>query len=173
MAKIILIEGPVGAGKTRFALQLMAKNNAVRFALDEWMATLFSPDRPSLPERIPEWYLQRKQRCLDLIWNMSSEILDSGNDVLLELGLIRRIDREAFFERIQSYQVQLFVLDAPRSVRRERVKNRNMERGATFAMDVPDAMFEFANSLWEPLDDTEYAFIEGNHWTVQTIDHAG
>jgi hypothetical protein len=47
--------------------------------------------------------------------------------------------------------MRLSVLDAPRDVRRERVNARNLERGATFTMIVPPAVFELASDLWEPL----------------------
>ena len=46
MARIHLIEGPVGAGKSTFAAQLSGTYAAPHLALDDWMATLFVPDRP-------------------------------------------------------------------------------------------------------------------------------
>ena len=93
MARVHLIVGPVGAGKSTLAGQLGREHGAVRLILDEWMAALFSADRPDV--------------------------------------------------------------DAPRDVRRERVEQRNLDRGATFAMVVPPAIFELASDLWEPLDDDE------------------
>jgi hypothetical protein len=47
------------------------------------------------------------------------------------------------------------VLDAPIDVRRERVRRRNTEKGATFSMVVPDHVFEMASNLWEVPDEIE------------------
>ena len=47
------------------------------------------------------------------------------------------------------------VLDAPLDIRRERVRRRNAEKGATFSMVVPDHIFEMASAMWEPPDDLE------------------
>jgi hypothetical protein len=49
----------------------------------------------------------------------------------------------------------LYVLDAPREVRRERVSERNRVMGPTFSMVVPPAIFELASDRWEPPDPHE------------------
>lgn len=73
-------------------------------------------------------------------------------DVVLEIGLIQRREREAFYTRVdkQAIDLTLYVLDAPRDVRRLRVQQRNTRRGATFSMEVPPHIFELASDLWEP-----------------------
>lgn len=65
MSRVHLIEGPVGAGKSTFGATLAASSNGVHIPLDEWFATLFSPDRPG-GDFVP-WYVERKERLLDLI----------------------------------------------------------------------------------------------------------
>ena len=47
MATLHLVEGPVGAGKPTFAGQLSLVHEAPCLVLDEWMVTLYSPDRPN------------------------------------------------------------------------------------------------------------------------------
>jgi predicted kinase len=155
LATIHLIEGPVGSGKSTFAVQLSNEHQAPKLILDEWMATLFSPDRPATG--VVEWYLERKDRCIDQIWQLALEVIESGSDVVLELGLIRQADRRQFFERIDSagHHLNIYVLDAPLEDRRERVRVRNKNRGSTYAMEVPDHVFEMANAMWEPLDESE------------------
>jgi hypothetical protein len=73
------------------------------------------------------------------------------------LGLVQRQAREDIYRRAREAGIRLavYVLDAPREVRRDRVQRRNEDRGATFFMVVPEAVFELASDLWEPPDDLE------------------
>lgn len=155
MPTLHLIEGPVGAGKSTYAAALAQRQSAPRLILDDWMATLFGPDRPET-DVIP-WYLERKKRCLAQIWNVARDLLDAGSNVVLELGLIQRQDREDFYRRADDAAVTLHVvvLEATLDERRRRVRSRNAERGETFAMVVTDEVFELASRLWEPPEDTE------------------
>lgn len=155
MNQVHLIEGPVGAGKTTFSTVLAQNIGGIHIALDEWFARLFSPDRPE-GDFVP-WYVQRKERLLDLIWIHSQKILDSGRDVVLELGLIQQLPRMAFCRRIveEGFSLRIQVLDAPLELRRERVRRRNEEKGPTFSMLVPAHIFEIASALWEPPDEFE------------------
>lgn len=155
MAQIHLLVGPVAAGKSTFALQLCQKHRAVRMNLDEWMATLFRPDRPATG--VLEWYIERTGRCIEQIWKQTTRTLEVGTDVVLEIGLILRRDRERFFERVDAsgHALTVYMLDASRETRRERVLKRNRERGETFSMEVPLDFFEMASDRWEPLDEVE------------------
>lgn len=157
MATVHLIEGPVGAGKSSYALKLARELGTVPLALDAWFAQLYSPDRPS-GDFIP-WYIERKERLMGMLWRHSQQWLASGHDVVLELGLIQRQPRQAFCRQVldAGHALQLHVLDAPRELRRERVRRRNVEQGETFAMLVPDSIFELASDLWEAPDEDEAA----------------
>jgi predicted kinase len=155
MPQIHLVVGPVAAGKSTYALALAQQHRAVRMNLDEWMAQLFRPDRPEVG--VMEWYIERTHRCIEQIWKQTTRTLDAGTDVVLEIGLILRRDRERLYERVDARgdALAIYVLDAPREVRRERVLRRNREKGETFAMEVPLAFFEMASDRWEPLDEAE------------------
>ena len=98
IATIHLIEGPVGADKSTLAAQLSLPHKAPHLNLDEWMVTLFSPDRPS--ETSMEWYSDRKYRCIQKIWEVTRELVDSGTNVILELGLVQVADRADFYRRV-------------------------------------------------------------------------
>lgn len=155
MPIVHLIEGPVGAGKSTFSSSLSARTKGVHIALDEWFAKLFSPDRPE-GDFVP-WYITRKERLLALIWAHSKAVLASGPDVILELGLIQREQRMGFCRMVvnEGYRLMMYELDAPREIRRARVQHRNVHKGPTFSMVVPEAIFEIASNLWEPSDEFE------------------
>jgi predicted kinase len=153
--RIHLLVGPVGAGKSTFGLQLARETGAVRLTLDEWITALFRPDRPE--SGVIEWYVERAARCTERIWVVASAIAAAGVDVVLELGLLRKRDRERIYERIDAagHALSVHALDAPRDVRRERVERRNREQGPTFSMLVPPDFFERASDFWEPLEPDE------------------
>ncbi len=155
MSRIHLILGPVGAGKTTFARRLAAERRALRIDLDDWMAALFAPDRPD--EGVLEWYVDRVQRCLGQIWRLTVDTVATRVEVVLEIGLVRRADRAAFYAQVEQAHIPLtvYLLDAPRAVRRARVQQRNIEQGPTFSMVVPPAIFDLASDAWEPPDDEE------------------
>lgn len=157
MAKLHIIEGPVGAGKTTFAAQLSHRHKTPPLVLDDWMANLFRPDRPA--EDFWRWYAERKDRCVAQIWKMASGLLDTGNDAIVELGLVQSAQRFSLYERVEAgrYDYTVYVLDAPIAERRDRVRNRNVEKGPTFSMAVPDEVFALASQMWEPLDKAECA----------------
>lgn len=156
MAQAHLVIGPVGAGKSTFAAQLCREHHAVRFTLDAWMARLFGDDeRPATG--VVEWYVERRDRCLEQIWAVAVSVLAVGTNVVLEIGLIQRGERAAFYERVDevAHPLTIHVVDAPRAVRRERVARRNVEQGETFSMVVPPHFFELASDMWQPPDDVE------------------
>lgn len=149
--------GPVGAGKSTFAQRRVADGSGVFLDLDPWMVRLFgADDRP--PEGTMAWYLERRQRCRDVLWDTALGILRSGTDVYLESGLLTRQEREAFYEQVRSEDVELVVhlVDAPREVRRERVSLRNRSAGP-FTQVVPPEFFERASDAWQPPDESERA----------------
>jgi len=154
-ATIYLVEGPVGAGKSTYAAQLGVQHSAPRFNLDEWVVTLFSADRPETD--FMSWYAERKNRCIEQIWNLSTDLIVSEQSAVLELGLVQRQDREEFYKRVDDmgFPLLVYVLDAPKQVRKKRVSERNTRRGETFKMHVSDEIFELADSLWQAPDNVE------------------
>ena len=169
MARIHLIEGPVGSGKSTLASQLSKQFNAPRLILDKWMVTLFSPDRPS--ESFINWYVERKDRCINQIWDVAQGIIATNSDVILELGLIQHSLREAFYDRVdaKSYNMKIYVVDASQAVRKERVQQRNLMKGETFSMEVSAQIFDVANEMWESIDEAECRHYEVKFMSTDII----
>jgi predicted kinase len=155
--RVHLVVGPVGAGKSTFATGLARDHRALRLTLDAWMVVLFRPDRPDTG--VVEWYVERAARCVETIWGVALGAVDVGVDVVLEIGLLQRRERERFYARVAEAGVALrvVVVDADREVRRQRVEARNRVQGATFSMVVLPAIFDLASDMWEPPEPAECA----------------
>lgn len=156
MAHVHLVIGPVGAGKSTFARGLAQEQAAARLTLDEWMAVLYGADERPVEGRIA-WYVERTERCLELIWRHTLQLVRTETPVVLEIGLIQREARQRFYGRLDEHALEhsVYVVDAEREVRRARVLRRNRERGDTFSLEVPMEFFELASDLWEAPDDVE------------------
>lgn len=152
-----LVVGPVGAGKSTYARALCERHGALGLYLDEWMARLFRPDRPD--GDIIEWYSERATRCVEQIWHVARGLTELGHPVVLEVGLIRREQRAVFYQALELAGAAhtVYLVDAPRDVRRARVSRRNVDRGETFVMEVSPELFELASDMWQAPDEGELA----------------
>ncbi|MCY6379565.1 AAA family ATPase [Hoeflea prorocentri] len=167
MAILHIIEGPVGAGKTTYAIQLSRDLSTPPLVLDKWMVTLFQADRPETG--LWSWYAERKTRCVSQILSVAYSLLDLGQDAIVELGLVKVEDRLKLYEALDSdgrtYRVH--ILDTSRDERHRRVIQRNAVKGETFAMHVSDEVFYLASDMWEPVEASEQQGREGSfHFEV-------
>ncbi len=156
-ATIHAIFGPCGAGKTTYAREFARREGAVAFILDDWMARLFGPDMPEPLEY--EWMLERVGRCEAQIWSVVAATVAVDTPVILDIGLMRRADRERVRQITEGagLDLQFHFVDAPAAVRRARVEGRNVIRGESFAIEVPPDMFDFIEGVYEPPEPAELA----------------
>lgn len=156
-ATLNVIFGPCGAGKTTYAHTFARREKAVAFILDDWMARLFGPDMPEPLEY--EWMLERVGRCEAQIWSVAAGALAAGTSVILDIGLIRKADRERVRQIAEATDLPLqwHFVDAPQEVRRARVAGRNVVRGESFAIEVSPDMFDFIEGVYEPPEPSELA----------------
>jgi predicted kinase len=154
-ATLHVICGPCGAGKTTYAHAFARREGAVPFVLDEWGARLFGPDLRGPIELA--WMMERLARCAELIRSTAVAVLTAGSSVILDIGLMRRADRERIRQmaKTNGLTVQWHFVDAPQEVRRARVNTRNAEKGETFVMEVSPQMFEMLESLYEAPEPAE------------------
>ena len=155
MARLILVCGPIGVGKTTYSLSLSKEVDAVRFSIDPWMQTLFSKDMTSLDY---SWMIERVNRCFEQIWQVSEQILSLNGNVILDLGFTTKAQRDIFHHKAQALnmQVELHYLDAPKGIRKKRIEKRNLDKEpSVYSFEVTDMMFNFMEPQFEIPDEEE------------------
>ena len=155
MASAFLIVGNVGAGKSTYAARLSRAENAHVFAVDEWMKTLFLADQPDPPSY--EWALERVERVEAQIVCETLRLLERGMNVILDLGFFQKVQRRRVLESFSSrgHTAALHYLDVDKDTRWHRVNHRNTQRTETYQFDVSREIFEFCETIFEPLDEDE------------------
>ena len=148
-ATLHVIFGPSGAGKTTYAHAFARKERAVAFVLDEWMARLFAPDMPQQVEY--DWLVERVGRCEAQIWSTAAAVLASGTSVVLDLGLMRKVDRDRVREIAEAVELpsQWHYVTAAEDVRRARVAERTRVHGQSLPLQATPDMFEFVEGVFE------------------------
>ena len=155
MARLILVCGPTGAGKTTYSLSLSKEIGAVRFSIDPWMQTLFSKDMTSLDY---SWMIERVNRCYEQIWQVSEQILSLNGNVILDLGFTTKEQRVLFSERAKVLNIdsEVHYLDAPKDIRKKRIEKRNIDKDpSVYSFEVNNMMFNFMEPRFEAPDQRE------------------
>ena len=158
---IHLICGSTGAGKTTYATRLRQQLGAMHLSIDDWMVTLFAPDKPAQPSW--PWIEERVLRCERLILVTAIELARTGGPSILDLGL-QRIDqrkRVADEAAVAGITVRLHFLDVAASERWRRVEARNEQQGETFRVKVTRPMFDFIETIWQPPTPEEMSAFDG------------
>ncbi len=158
MARLILVCGPTGAGKTTYSLSLSKEVEAIQFSIDPWMQTLFSKDMTSLDYA---WMMDRVSRCYEQIWQVSEQILAINGNVILDLGFTTKAQRDIFSHRAKEMNInaEIHYLDAPKDIRKQRVDQRNIEKDpSVYAFEVTDMMFDFMEPRFEIPDQDELRY---------------
>lgn len=158
MAKLILVCGPTGVGKTTYSLSLSKEVSAIKFSIDPWMQTLFSKDMTSLNY---SWMIERVNRCYEQIWDVAKQILVLDGNVILDLGFTTKAQREVFIKKADELNInaEIHYLDAPKDVRIKRVEKRNIEKNPdVYAFEVTEMMFNFMEPKFEIPDEEELKY---------------
>ena len=157
---IHLICGPIGAGKTTYAIKLAKEKSAIRFSEDEWLAKLFVPDAPegllSQPMQVVgEWAAEKYLRCRGQIWLTCQQLIANNISIVLDGAAANKAQRDIIRKKAQENNIgfQLHYIHAAKDVRHERVFGRNKAQGETYSLEVTPAMFEHTESFFEaPVD---------------------
>ncbi len=118
-ARLIIVCGLPGSGKTTHARQLQTGSPAIRLCPDEWMDAL------SLD--IGDEDLREKIESLQ--WHLGQQFLDLGLTVIIEWGSWARDERDALRLRARELggAVELHYLPASVEVLLDRIQRRGME----------------------------------------------
>ena len=118
-ARLIIICGLPGSGKTTLAKSLESRLRAVRFCPDEWMNAL----------SINIYDEASRARIESLQWEIGQELLSLGLTVIIEWGTWGRSERDVLRLRARELgvAVELHYLSAPVDVLYERIRRRRME----------------------------------------------
>jgi predicted kinase len=118
-ARLIIVCGLPGSGKTTLAKALESKLHAVRFSPDEWISAL----------SFDLYDEERRAKIEALQWKFGQELLARGLTVIVEWGTWGRAERDALRlgARALGAAVELHYLDVPLDVLFERIQRRGME----------------------------------------------
>lgn len=155
MKKVHIVFGPQGAGKSTYSKSLSKEVNGVHLSIDDWMWKLYGEDLP--PSMNFQWIMERVERCEKHIWSLTKDIVACGSEVILDLGFTKRQKRLLFetLAKEENILTQLHYITASHETRRNRVLNRNKEKGETFSFEVTPAMFDFMEKEFHTATDTE------------------
>lgn len=139
-ARLIIVCGLPGSGKTTLARRLAEEQGAVRMSPDEWMASA----------GIDLWDERARAAIEELQGALAMSLLGQGRSVIIEWGTWGRAERDALRTdaRELGAGVELHLLDEPLEVLWKRIEARGLEamfgsRAPTFDdLKVWDARFE-------------------------------
>jgi len=118
-ARLILVCGLPGAGKTTHAKALERQLHAVRFSPDEWMSAL----------AVDIYDEAARSKIEQLQWSLCERLLTLGLSVIVEWGTWAQSERNTLRQRARELgaAVELHYLFAPEDVLFERIRRRGVE----------------------------------------------
>jgi len=143
IAKVILICGKIGSGKTEYAKSLMKSNPAVLLSVDEITFSLFGAN-------VGEEHNLIVEKTQKYLLKKSLEIIDTDINVILDWGFWTREDRREATDFYKKYNITIewHYIDVSNDMLRENLNKRNfeIEEGKISFYHFDD---ELASRFWE------------------------
>lgn len=153
MAKVYLICGSTGAGKTYYSESLKNSNSAMVFSIDKWMKQLYWMDAPK--DNV-NWVMERIQRCETLIKSITEELVKQNTNVILDLGFSEPMQRNDFYSWLKKQNIpyELHYLDIDAETRWKRVQKRNESLNES-SIAVDRQTFEWMENYFQAPSESE------------------
>ncbi|MFI6286069.1 AAA family ATPase [Streptomyces sp. NPDC051018] len=160
MPLAVLLVGLTGSGKTTVA-RFLAGHGFVRLSVDEEVHRLHGRYGVDYPEHT---YFERERPAVETIQERFIKELQAGNDVVLDHGLWRRTDRDAW--RLAAHEAGGHPLVVHLPVGRDellrRLAERNQREDANALTVTPEALDDFFARFDPPADDEEAIAYNGD-----------
>ena len=152
MAKVIMICGRIGSGKSTYAEQIRIKNNAVLLSVDEIMLAIFD-------QHVGDKHDEYAENTQKFLFDKAVALIEIGVNVILDWGFwtkdARKLARE--FYRTRNTTCEFHYIDISNEVWKQRLDNRNklVLSGETKAYFVDDNLAKKFDSIFEMPDKDE------------------
>lgn len=149
----VLLVGLTGSGKTTVA-RFLTGHGFVRLSVDEEVHRLHGRYGVDYPEHT---YFERERPAVETIRERFVKELQAGNDVVLDHGLWRRTDRDAWRQAAREAGGHPLVVHLPadREELLRRLAERNQREDANALTVTPEALDDFFARFDPPADDEE------------------
>jgi predicted kinase len=150
---VYLLAGLTGSGKTTYA-QRLAAQGVVRLSVDEQVHARHGRYGIDYPEHR---YFELEAPIIDEVRIRLVDLVEAGRDVVLDQGLWRRHDRDAYKKLVEAHggrwRLLYFKVDKPELLRR--LAERNQRGDANALAVTPEALDDFYARFDEPAGEGE------------------
>jgi predicted kinase len=150
---VYLLCGLTGSGKTTYARRLEA-GGAVRLSVDE---EVYARHGRYGVDYSMDQYFDRERPVAEELRRRLVELVESGRDVVLDYGLWRRSDRDAYKRLVEAHggRWRLLYFKVDREVLSQRLAERNRRDDANALAVTPSALADFIARFDEPREEGE------------------
>ncbi|WP_431774879.1 AAA family ATPase [Streptomyces cucumeris] len=167
MPLAVLLAGLTGSGKTTVA-QALTGHGFTRLSVDEEVHRLHGRYGVDYPEHT---YFERQRPVVEAIRTRFAKELEAGNDVVLDHGLWRRAERDAWRQAACEAGAMPVVvyLPADREELSRRLAERNQREDANALTVTPEALDDFLARFDAPAEDEEVLVYSDFHTLVVAL----